>query len=226
MLICRQNDKPGGERGSILMEAVICLPVLLLVSLGVAQFAHIWLCRTMVQYAAYCGARATLTAPYGDDNELRWARNAAEVACAPIAFINEASDAYPDFALPGIVPFNREIDSEISGSGSVRNAAILEVTLAPRDENGEKIPLDPQWHRGVEVTMAVPLLFPLAGPVIGKTMQLFAGGSFAPGAHPQGPDGVTTTLIGNELFPRIRLRERAYIVKPFVTTWTRKGDED
>ena len=203
------------------MEAVICLPVLLLVSLGVAQFAHIWLCRTMVQYAAYCGARATLTAPYGDDNELRWARNAAEVACAPIAFINEASDAYPDLALPGIVPFNREIDSAISGSGSVRNDAILEVTLTPCDENGEKIPLDPQWHRGVEVTMAVPLLFPLAGPVIGKTMQLFAkNGSFDSSPTHRGPDGITTAQITGELFPRIKLKAQAFIVKPFISSWS------
>ena len=212
------------------MEAVICLPVLLLVSLGVAQFAHIWLCRTMVQYAAYCGARATLTAPAGAVNERRWARNAAEVVCSAITFINSAPDTNADFALPGIDPFHQGIGAAINGSGSVRDRNVLAVRLIGIDPN--PVPGDPpdptvdKWHRGVEVTMGVPLLFPLAGPVIGKTMRLFAGGSFAPGSPPQGPDGVTTTLIGNELFPRIRLRERAYIVKPFVTTWTKKEGED
>ena len=60
LLVGKYNLKD--DKGSVLMEAIICLPVLLLLSLGVAQFAHIWYCRTIVHYAAYCGARAVLTA--------------------------------------------------------------------------------------------------------------------------------------------------------------------
>jgi len=197
------------------MEAIICLPVLLLVSLGVAQFAHIWLCRTMVQYAAYCGARATLTAPSGTapngkSHEENWARNAAEIVCSPIAFLNPTSEN--DFALPGIGN-----NQNIPGNGGVRfrndsnhDAEILTV---------EQVTGIDSWHRGIRVTMKVPLLFPLAGPVIGQMMSLYSNGSFSPQAAAPGNNAPVITL-DNEVFSRIKLQETAYIVKPFVSTWS------
>ena len=101
------------------MEAIICLPVLLLLSLGVAQFAHIWYCRSIVHYAAYCGARAVLTAPNGPANELIAARSAVEIVCAPIAFMNPTGSN--DFSLPGInPPAGNSSSSAIGGSGAVR----------------------------------------------------------------------------------------------------------
>ena len=190
------------------MEAIICLPVLLLVSLGVAQFAHIWLCRTMVQYAAFCAARATLTAPAGDQNEERWARDAAQVVCATVSFLNPDPNTYPDFSFPGIPYRLNDDETATQGTGRVRDENVFSVSLLNTDP----------WHRGVEVTMAVPLLFPVAGPVIGKTMQLYAGGRFAPDTAT--PDGTYTTLRSSEPFPRIYLHERAYIVKPFKSTWS------
>lgn len=55
--------------GTVLMEAVLCLPLLLLLVTGIVQFARIWEARLMVQYAAYNAARAALVynpADYGD----------------------------------------------------------------------------------------------------------------------------------------------------------------
>ena len=182
------------------MEAVICLPVLLLVSLGVAQFAHIWLCRTMVQYAAYCGARATLTAAPG--TEQSEANFAAQRVCAPLAFFNPYSGT--DFILPGL-----NGSQPIAASGAVLNNNILSTGVTVDDN---------QFHTATTVTMKVPLLFPLAGPVIGGTMRLFSGGSFAPGAGT--PDGITTTQIANDLFPRMILTETVHMAKPYRCTWS------
>lgn len=198
------------------MEAIICLPVLLLLSLGVAQFAHIWYCRTIVHYAAHCGARAVLTAPNGENNELTAARSAVETVCAPIAFMNPTSS--DDFSLPGVNPPVPGNNNTVLGSGAVRykhgNSSdnrnnILQVSVsAPAD-----------WHRCVDVRMKVPLLVPFAGQVIGKMMKLWnENNGFDVNADT--PDGVYIQRFGDEWTSRICLHEKAYIVKPFVSTWS------
>ena len=192
------------------MEAIICLPVLLLLSLGVAQLAHIWYCRTIVHYAAYCGARAVLTAPAGPANELTAARSAAEIVCAPIAFMNPATGA--DFSLPGITPPAPGTNNTVQGSGAVRpGSGILNVRVST--------PAGDSWHREVEVEMKVPLLFPFAGPIIGQMMKYWnEDGELEIAADT--PDGVTIQRFAGEWTSRICLRERSYIVKPFISTWS------
>ena len=191
------------------MESIICLPVLLLLSLGVAQFAHIWYCRTIVRYAAFCGGRAVLTAPAG--RETAAAREAAEIVCAPIAFMNPSSE--PDFALPGISAFytddGQEVNS-ISASGAVRSSAgVLVVRVSDPDA----------WRKCVEVEMKVPLLVPFAGPVIGKLMSVW-NSSVEFDINDETPDGTVIQKFAADRTSRICLRERAYIAKPFLSTWS------
>ena len=221
------------------MEAIICLPVLLLLSLGVVQFAHIWYCRTIVHYAAYCGARAVLTAPSGLEG--RAARSAVETVCAPIAFMNPTSGT--DFSLPGVTPppVNNSARSVIGGSGAVRynntsspDNNILNVTLiSPDNFTDDYLASDsytpgrrlPDWHYGVQVEMKVPLLIPFAGQVIGQLATLWDNnGNFDISARtPDAPDRNTgwrtIQKFNGEWTSRICLRERAYIVKPFISTW-------
>lgn len=222
------------------MEAIICLPVLLLLSLGVAQFAHIWYCRTIVHYAAYCGARAVLTAPNGPANELIAARSAVEIVCAPIAFMNPTSGT--DFSLPGIAPASgTAVNSVIEGSGAVRvnnadpDRNILNVrVISPGNLTDDYLASSsytpsrrlPNWHYGVEVEMKVPLLFPFAGQIIGQLASLWdANGNFNIEVRtPDGPDRFTRKRtiqkFDGDFTSRICLRERAYIVKPFISTWS------
>ena len=225
------------------MEAIICLPVLLLLSLGVAQFAHIWYCRTIVHYAAYCGARAVLTAPNGPANELIAARSAVEIVCAPIAFMNPTSGT-TDFSLPGVTPppVNNGSGTVIGGSGAVRynnttspENNILNVrVIRPGDLTDDYLASSsytpsrrlPNWHYGVEVEMKVPLLFPFAGQIIGQLASLWdANGNFDIEVRtPDGPDRFTgkrtIQKFAGDFTSRICLRERAYIVKPFISTWS------
>ena len=218
------------DKGSVLMEAIICLPVLLLLSLGVAQFAHIWYCRTIVHYAACCGARAVLTAPNGANNELTAARSAAEIVCAPITFINPTNET--DFSLPGIAPapIGSQTNDIIEGSGAVKknqtdkSSNILNVRLIqPGDVIDDYLPSPtgvklPEWQRGVEVEMKVPLLIPFAGPIIGKMMRLWnSDGNFDVKADTA--DGTIIQRFEQDWTSRICLQERMYIVKPFVSIW-------
>lgn len=219
------------------MEAIICLPVLLLLSLGVAQFAHIWYCRTIVHYAAHCGARAVLTAPQGRDKELTAARSAVEIVCAPIAFMNPTDET--DFSLPGITPapLESQVNGVIEGSGAVkknqsdRSSNILNVRLIqPGDVIDDYLPSPqgvklPEWQRGVEVEMKVPLLVPFAGQIIGQLVTLWTNGNFdIPIKSPAEPESGTSRRVihkfADEWTSRICLHERAYIVKPFISTWS------
>ena len=56
----RQTVRPSDRRGTVLMEAVVCLPVLLLLVTGILQFARLWEARFFTWLAAYHGARAAL----------------------------------------------------------------------------------------------------------------------------------------------------------------------
>lgn len=185
------------DKGSVLMESVICLPLLLLLSLGVAQYAHVWYCRTIVHYAAFCAARAAVTAPAGDAGTQ--ARQAAETVCAPIAFSGSAGGR--DMELPGI--------GAVPGSGAlkVESQNILDV----------KVSEESRHYVMAEVEFGVPLLFPVAGPVIGQSMELFSGNSYSPGAG-KGPGGAIRIAANND-FPRIVFTEKVFMPKPFLSTW-------
>ena len=175
------------------MESIICLPVLLLLSLGVAQFAHIWYCRAIVRYASFSAARAVLTAPAGEENECAAARAAAETVCGSIAFAEPAEEK--DFILPGITP-SLTGSAALPGSGAVREGNMLQVQLSSPD----------RWHRCVDVKMKVPLLIPFAGGVMGRLINAWDDGEYA---------GVSSGRIA-----RLTLREQSFILKPFVSSWT------
>ena len=56
----RGKTNRRSDGGSLLMEAVVCLPLLLLLVSGIWQFARIWEARFFTWLAAYNAARATL----------------------------------------------------------------------------------------------------------------------------------------------------------------------
>ena len=84
------------KRGSVLMETVIAMPVLLLLIFGVIQFAHIWTARQMTAYAAYCATRAVMIVP--PEEQKTAAQNAAEVA---LSWMNLADSKNDDVTIPG-----------------------------------------------------------------------------------------------------------------------------
>ena len=56
------------EHGSMMMEAVLVLPIFVLIVFFIIQMTFVWTAKQMTYYAAYCGARAALVynpADYG-----------------------------------------------------------------------------------------------------------------------------------------------------------------
>ena len=128
-------------RGSVLMETVIVMPVLLLLIFGVIQFAHIWTARQMVAYAAFCATRAAMVVPPGEQEKT--ALNAAEVA---LSWMNMA-DGDQD-----------ENTVKIPGWGEVVGSACSRDRVAVKVEKGGE---GDEEVAQVEVTFKFPLLIPV-----------------------------------------------------------------
>jgi len=128
------------EKGSMLLETVAAMPLLLALTFGALQMAHIHVARQIAAYAAYAAARATL--PVEESRE----KDAAEHAARRIlAFLAAAPDGIRDGVL---MP-----DPEAK---YVKDRLLLcNVTRG-------------SWSREVEIKFAFPLVIPFAAQIIGK----------------------------------------------------------
>ena len=124
--------------GSVLMETVVAMPLLVALVFGALQLAHIHIGRQVVSYAAYAAARATLPLENGKEEEA--ARKAAQrILC----WLTASADSNHDGVL---MP-----DPE---SNAVKDR-ILDFKVTQND-----------WSREVELKFAFPLVMPLAAQII------------------------------------------------------------
>jgi len=79
------------RRGSVMMETVIVMPILLFLIFLLIQFAHVWTAKQMVSYAAFCAARAIMVVPPADQQAA--AENAAKMALSWMCLADDSGDA-------------------------------------------------------------------------------------------------------------------------------------
>ena len=141
------------EQGSVMLEAIICLPFLFLLIFLTAQLAHISFCRQVVQYAAVAAGRATISC--ADSEEKEAAEAAARRICALVSYTNNGGSPLNREWLK-----NRETNVLISGTGGAdpagANDKMEEVTVSQTGV-GSKI---------VTVKFNVPMMFPIANDVL------------------------------------------------------------
>ena len=171
------------RRASVLMEFLLVFPIILLLVSMLLQFSQIWLARQITAYAAYCAARATLTASTSEES--RVAKAAATSVCAWMCFAGLPTDAsrtlsettlnthwtrfhklrtevtdtdvmYADDGAPDSAEFTIPGLGSVPGSSS-RNARV-EVSVKQGGGSGD--------YAAVQVKFKFPLLFPLAGRII------------------------------------------------------------
>ncbi len=144
-----------GESGSMLMEAVAVLPLLVALIFGALQMAHIHIARQIVSYAAYAAARATLPLAAGEEEEA--ARKAAQrILCWLVAMPDSTHDGVlmPD-------PDSRAVKDRILACKVTQN----------------------DWNREVELKFAFPLVMPLAAQIIARRFNPVDFTSSEPGSH-------------------------------------------
>lgn len=185
------------ENGSLLVEAAVCLPVLLTLILGCMQIAHIWFARQIVQYAAYSAARALLVTP-NDRHEAAVkpdgpAYKAAASVCAWIALSQRPGDKEEEIPGWGGIP----------GSGGIER----KLDLALSQPAGE-------WYPVVTVKFDFPLVMPIAGPLIGWGMNPWSKGREW---EKNRADMTGNRHAGESVhYPYIRFEESASLVKPYI----------
>ena len=136
----------GMRPASILMEAVIVLPVLVMLIFAVIQFANILMVQQLVEYAAYCGARATLTC-----NAVLATGKATRAALrvlAPVSLSEEDDDSdtgphdYPGWG-------------KLKGTKNLEDQVEVELMPPPI------VAADTVKYVGCKVTFRYPLLVPV-----------------------------------------------------------------
>jgi hypothetical protein len=186
------------ERGAVMMEFVIAFPVVLILCLGAIQFAHIWMAKQVVHYAAYCAARAELV----DGNP----QAAARTVCAWISFSKASGDV--DVELPGW--------GAIKGSGGIDRKLAVEVEhlLPPLDVPvPAALALTPHDIRAT-VSFDLPLMTPIVGPMIGWGVN--TRGSVAWEEQRLDTTGNIHRDVDLTEYPHLRLSETTTLHKPAV----------
>ena len=129
------------SRGSILMETVIVLPLLVALIFGALQMAHIHAARQVVSYAAYAAARATL--PVEEKLEKDEAEKAARrVLCWLVAMPDPDAGAVKDRILEFDLKrngYDREVELKFAFPLVMPLAAqIIAFRMDPHDFSSEK----------------------------------------------------------------------------------------
>ena len=84
------------KKGSVMMEFVLTMPIMIVLLMLVLQSGLIWIAREQTAYAAYCAARSSLS--YAPAEQPLAANQAAQLA---LAWVNGASVGGGEKSIPG-----------------------------------------------------------------------------------------------------------------------------
>ena len=144
------------DNGSVMMETVLVLPILLILLFFIIQLPFVLLAKQMTYYAAYCGARTALVynpADYAEDGGI-----VHRAACTALSWISQSTSG----SHPITIPTNDNEGYTIPRSDNVAKQVSVEIS-EPTQDNPEEdnLPLVK-----VTVIFQCPLLIPLGGRLI------------------------------------------------------------
>lgn len=178
------------QKGSILAEFVVVMPILLLLIFGIIQFSTVWIARLMTRYAAFCAARTAIVYNPGDYEGLTNSGPVHRAACIVLAWTSMTVEGNSDYQVHGWgeIPASRDINRQVEVS-------VEDLTSLAAEKN-------PLPAVKVTVRFHYPLWIPFAGSIIGHFAN---GGSgqwdlvFQPDG---GFDGNCITLTESWIMPR------------------------
>ena len=146
--------------GSMMLEFVLTMPVLVLLIMVVVQVSQIWMARQLVVYSAFCAARSVICANPQEHSAAAY--NAARTALSVVTLPGGGKDE------KSFVP--------VPGWGYVANAGgIDERRLSVGIDKVEEL-LDVFGTAPQRVTATVKYKFPLMVPVAGAMIGWYASG--------------------------------------------------
>ena len=188
------------QRGSILAETVLVMPLLFLLIFGIIQFALVWTAKQMTAYAAFCATRAILVVPPGEQQE--YAKKAAEVALSWMCMAEKDGADGSRVDIPGW--------GKIPGSASSNDRIAVDIK-----RDGSSSPI-----AAVEVTFKYPLLIPgmALNKIIANKRTEIKDADVKPdfyGELHEAADGADTSIDGH--WPWIKLTETCVLPMPYST---------
>lgn len=188
----------NGRRGSVMMEFVITMPILVVLVLLVVQFAQLWTVRQMVSYSAFCAARSTLSA-----NPISWS-------------IVTPNDRRCDHAAAARVLAWVALFGSGEGEGGKKVPGW--GTIPASDKIDSRIEVKTEWIPGQYTSSTVVFQFPLLVPVAGPMISFLAKHSADESRYMKSGTPATMWSGEEELFdevPSIELTETCVLPMPF-----------
>lgn len=139
------------ESGSVMLESVMVLPILLLLIFFLIQLSFLLLAKQMTYYAAYCGARAALVY-----NPQDYSGNGGVVhraACTVLAWISQSTTGSEPLTIP-----SDSGEYRIPRSENIENQVSVEIQEGLQTDNTPIVT--------VTVNFQCPLLIPIGGRTI------------------------------------------------------------
>jgi hypothetical protein len=197
------------EHGSLMMEAVLVLPIFVLIVFFVIQMTFVWTAKQMTYYAAYCGARAALVynpADYGAEKQGdgSWSTGGFvnkgvvhQAACTVLSWVSWSLAGYDLSGGRGLFYTNNGALNELKNlrlgtysvplSSNVRNQVFVDISEygnlggTSGSKSGGKAQEAPIEEQLPAVTVRVRFRCPLFIPLGGPVVAYFYGANSLPG---------------------------------------------
>lgn len=196
------------EHGSLMMEAVLVLPIFVLIVFFVIQITFVWTAKQMTYYAAYCGARAALVynpADYGAEKQGdgSWSSGdyinsgvVHQAACTVLSWISWSIGGYDVSGGKGLFHSDNSALNDLKNfrvglysvplSSNVRNQVFVNISEygnlggTSGKKSGGKGQEAPIEEQLPAVTVSVRFRCPLFIPLGGPVVAYFYGASTLP----------------------------------------------
>ena len=200
-----------GDKGSMMMEAVLVLPIFVLVIFFIIQISLVWVAKELTYYAAYCSARASMV--YNPEDYAGVTKAAATTVLSWMSW--STTGGHANF---------RVGDYDVPNSGNISNQVSVKIDEYSADGNGGE-----EGEGGVTfpavratVTFQFPLLIPFGGPVVAYFFGAALNGVSTDGAltNVYTPTNASAAVSGLEFtgdYYKIPLVESCTLAKPYRT---------
>jgi hypothetical protein len=207
-----------GESGSVVAETLLCLPIVLLAAMAVAQYALFQMCNQMVVYASFAAARATVpmssnkAANEPVSEEWKAALATARRICSTISFTSGSGNNLTRAWLPaGSVKGSGGLSEtpHLDGAGCWRSGKVAVWISDPTPNTSA------QWYRAATVVMDIPIVIPFANEAfigLAGRKTTIHGGKQLDYFIPKSSDA-SSPYFG---YPHLRFHHTTYISKNFV----------
>ncbi len=197
--------RKGRDRGSMMMEAVLVLPIFVLIIFFIIQISLVWVAKELTYYAAFCSARAAMV--YNPEDYDSMATAAAKTVLSWMSFSTTGGHA------------NMKIgDYEVPNSGGVNGQVSVKIDEYSGDGEGDVT--FPAVR--ATVTFQFPLLIPFGGPVVAYFFGASLNGVDTEGSIsnvyiPKNANAAVSGLQYSKDHYNIPLVESCTLAKPYRT---------